>query len=135
MMETYSVVNLMVDTSELAGDLGVFGQDDAAGAPEAVGDFQDEVLLEEALGFEFLDQRGEEVLVLGGVFVEVGGFQDGVAGAEAVGDGVTAGDGFALGGAGAVPSWATAGSVSAAVRASGERARRNMRTSFRICLS
>lgn len=55
------------------------------------------MFLDDALRFEFIVQGIEEAFVLFGVLVEVGGFEDGVTGAEAVLDGVATGDCFAFG--------------------------------------
>lgn len=78
-----------------------FGADDAFVAPEAVGDFVDEVVLQDAVGFEFPDERGEEQPILFGVLGVVGGVDDDAGGVHAVGDGVLGDDCFALIGDGA----------------------------------
>ena len=49
-------VHVRVDVVDLAIDLGGFGADDPAIAPEAIGDFADEIFLEDGFGFEFLDK-------------------------------------------------------------------------------
>ena len=82
---------------EFPVNAGGFGVDDATVAPKGVGDFQDEVFLEDAFWFEFIDQGVDEVFVLGAVLGEMGRFEDNVAGMKAMGDGVAAGDSFALG--------------------------------------
>jgi hypothetical protein len=57
--------------------------------PKGIRYFQDEVFLEEALRFEFVDQGVDELVVLGAVLFEMGGFENNIAGIEAVFDGVT----------------------------------------------
>jgi len=42
---------------------GGFGVDDAAVAPKGVGYSQDEVFLEDAFWFEFIDQRVDELVI------------------------------------------------------------------------
>jgi hypothetical protein len=44
-------------------DPGGFGVDDAAVAPKGVGYFQDEVFLEDAFWFEFIDQGVDELVI------------------------------------------------------------------------
>ena len=85
---------------ELPVNLCGFSVYDSAVAPKAVGYFQDEVFLEDAFWFEFVDQGVDELFVLGTILGEMGGFEDNVAGMETVGDGVASGDSPALGGAG-----------------------------------
>lgn len=82
-------------------DDGGFGNDGAAVAPHAVGDLGDEVFLEGAFGFEFVEEGVDEGVVFLAALFEVGRIDDDVGGVEAVGDGVAAGTRFALGGAGA----------------------------------
>ena len=69
------VVGIIEDSKEMAAadvigggfELPVgpsgFGVDDAAVAPKGVGYFQDEVFLEDAFWFEFVDQRVDELVI------------------------------------------------------------------------
>ncbi len=66
------IFDLAVNTLKLARDLSVFGEDDAAGAPEAVGDFADEEFLEYAFGIEFLIEGIDKTVIFGLIFLEVG---------------------------------------------------------------
>lgn len=81
---------------ELAFEGAGFGADDAFVAPEGVGDFVDEVVLQDADRFELPDQRAEQQPVFIGVFLEVGGIDHDPGGMEAVGDGVLGDDRFAF---------------------------------------
>ena len=78
-------------------DAGGFGVDDSSVAPEGVGDFQYEVFLKDTFGFKLVEQGVDQLFVLGAIFVKVGGFEDNIAGVEAMLYGVTVGDGFAFG--------------------------------------
>ena len=90
-----------VADSEALADLAGLVADGAVASPIADGDFLDEEFLDHADGPEFIAQLGEEGFELVGVFEVVAGGYDEVSGEEAVFEGVEAGDGFAVGGAGA----------------------------------
>ena len=81
---------------ELAADLGVFGEDSAAGAPEAVDSFADEEFLDCAVGVKAFGEGIDQAVVFALVFPEVRGIEDKGAGVEAVFVGVLAGDVFSL---------------------------------------
>ena len=81
---------------ELSIDLGGFGVDEAAVAPVTVGNFVDKVELEGGFWFEFIDECGDQQVVLGLIFFQVGGVDDDVDGVEAVSRGVLAGGFFAF---------------------------------------
>ncbi|PKK83672.1 MAG: hypothetical protein CVT49_07220 [candidate division Zixibacteria bacterium HGW-Zixibacteria-1] len=85
-----------IDITDLVVDFGGFGDDGAAGAPEAKGDFTNEVFLEDGLRLEFGVEFFEEGLEFGGVLFEAGGIDEDMAGMETVFDGVSGGDGFTL---------------------------------------
>jgi len=94
-------MEVVVDVFKLAGDFGGFGAEDAAQAPEAIGDFADEALLEDPDRLEFGCERGQKLIVIGGLFFEVGAIDDDIMGIEAVFNGVVADAPFSLGGFGA----------------------------------
>ena len=65
---------------ELAIDFGGFGRDDAAIAPETIGDFVNEMLLKDAFGAELVGQGSDEDIVVGLVFFKAGGIDDDING-------------------------------------------------------
>lgn len=71
--------------------MGGFGGDDAAPAPDAVGDFADEGFLEKGVRLEFIGDRAEQSFVFGGVFLQIVGSDNEVMGVGAVLEGVAAG--------------------------------------------
>ncbi len=58
--EAIAEVEFIVDMVKLAGDNGGFGADGAAGAPEGVRDFVDEIQLETGLRLEFTEEGAQE---------------------------------------------------------------------------
>ena len=81
----------------MVGDRAGFEAVGAAESPVADGDALDEGLLDDAVGFEFVDEVGEEGVEFGADFVGVGSGHDDGLGEQAMLEGVAGDFGFALG--------------------------------------
>lgn len=84
-----------IDIADLVVDLGGFGNDGALGAPEAGGNFVDEIFLEEGLRFELEAELVKQNFEFGRVLFEAGGIDSDMAGMKAVFEGILGDGGFA----------------------------------------